>query len=44
MKDDSIIHNVDSDNEQIESTINERDSTPHTPLLVIQKEDEKIDK
>jgi len=42
INDDSIIHNVDSDNEQIESTTNERDSTPHTPILVIQKEDEKF--
>jgi serine/threonine-protein phosphatase 2B catalytic subunit len=41
INDDSIIHNVDSDNEQIEST-NEIDSTSHTPILVIQKEDEKI--
>ncbi|CAF4085743.1 unnamed protein product [Rotaria sp. Silwood2] len=39
--DDSIIHNVDSEEEQIELT-NERDSNTHTPILVIQKEDEKI--
>ncbi|CAF4617066.1 unnamed protein product [Rotaria sp. Silwood1] len=39
--DDSIIHNVDSEEEQIEVT-NERDITTHTPILVIQKEDEKI--
>ncbi|CAF3934614.1 unnamed protein product, partial [Rotaria magnacalcarata] len=40
--DDSIIHNVDSDNEQTESTANDRDSTHHTPTVVILKEDEKI--
>ncbi|CAF3395040.1 unnamed protein product [Rotaria socialis] len=40
--DDSIIHNVDSDNEQTESTANKRDSTHHTPTVVILKEDEKI--
>ncbi|CAF2488016.1 unnamed protein product [Rotaria sp. Silwood2] len=42
INDDSIIHNVDSDNEQTESITNERDSAHHTPILVIQKEDEKI--
>jgi serine/threonine-protein phosphatase 2B catalytic subunit len=42
-KDDSIIHNVDSDNEQIDSIpTHERDLTSHTPILIIQKEDEKI--
>jgi serine/threonine-protein phosphatase 2B catalytic subunit len=39
--DDSMIHHVDSDNEQTETKTNERDSTTHTPILVIQKEDEK---
>ncbi|CAF1045454.1 unnamed protein product [Rotaria sordida] len=38
---DSIIHNVDSEEEQIELT-NDRESITHTPILVIQKEDEKI--
>ncbi|CAF0974492.1 unnamed protein product [Adineta steineri] len=42
MNDNSNQHNVDSDNEQIELITNEKDSTPHTPILVIQKEDEKI--
>ena len=35
--DDSIIHNVDSDNETTE-----RDSITNAPILVIQKDDEKI--
>ena len=41
-KDDSNLSNTDSDNERVESTNAERDSTSHTPILVIQKEDEKI--
>ncbi|UJR23080.1 hypothetical protein I4U23_026103 [Adineta vaga] len=40
---DSTIRSVDNDDEQNESTIPfERDSNTHAPLLVIQKEDEKI--
>ena len=38
----SSIPNFDSDNETADSNHAERDSTNHTPILVIQKEDEKL--
>ncbi|CAF3756758.1 unnamed protein product [Adineta steineri] len=42
--DDSVIIHDDSGNQQTETTTtaNERDSTTHAPILVIQKEDDKI--
>ena len=41
VQDDSVIHHVDSEEEQTKPTT-EKDSTTHLPILVIQKEDEKV--
>ena len=42
MKDDPLMLNADMSNEQTVSIRNERESSQHTPILLIQKEDEKV--